>query len=682
MDPPEPVQPPDSRVLHVRGATLHPEPWVEVAGFRLRTATGMEAAARLLGREAFDVVVIDADALDGRPERLLSRIRGASLLVRGEPHDAELADTLETLGEACLLPASAPQSMQVRLVSLAAQRSRLVTSLGDHARELHGRATELEQARTRFRDVIERNADAILVVDRGGEIRFANTMAAHLFGHVRERLIGTPFGFPVVAGETTELDLLGPEGQRVVEMRVAESEWEGRDAYIATLRDVTEQKRAEEAARSLIREQTARSSAERAARRFRFMADASRLLSLPLEYTETLSTLAGLCVRDLADWAVIYALDETGAVQRLEVAHRDPARADAARALKEMPISPESANPVLSVLRTRQPSLLNDVDGVTLRELTDDERHLRIAEELGVTAILLVPLVARDREIGAIGLISSEPGKRFTEEDQSLASDLALHAALAVDNARLYREAQRANQAKSDLLAVISHDLRTPLNAIIGHSDLLTMGIPEALSEPCLQRVERIKAGATHLLFLIDQLLSYARLESGREEIYLQDTNANAIALEVVSVAEPLANERGLTLRLKAPSEKIGLRTDPDRVRQILLNLVGNAIKYTERGEVRLELRLENEDQVVFSVRDTGVGLSPEHLPRIFDPFWQVDPTQRSRNGGTGLGLSVVRRITRLLGGDVSVTSTLGAGSTFTVRLPRSGAAATPVAQG
>jgi signal transduction histidine kinase len=353
------------------------------------------------------------------------------------------------------------------------------------------------------------------------------------------------------------------------------------------------------------------------------------------------------------------------------VAHRDPTKAEAVAALREQPIDPSSAHPVLEVLRTRAPLLVTDVDAERLKGMARDELHLQLLRELGVASFMLVPLVAHGRELGAIGLVSSDPGRRFSEEDLAQANDLALRAALAVDNARLYDEAQKANLAKSNLLAVISHDLRTPLNSIIGHTQLLSMGIPDRLSEAGLERVDRIRVGATHLLYLIDQLLSFARLEAGSEDLHFQEVRADALAREVAAVVEPLALDRGLAFHLDLPEgTPLRLRTDPDRLRQVLLNLVGNAVKYTERGEVRLVLRPLEEGGVLFRVEDSGIGIRPEHLEKIFDPFWQVDPAQRASYGGTGLGLSVVRHVLRMLGGDVTVESCLGQGSTFAVRLP------------
>jgi signal transduction histidine kinase len=298
-----------------------------------------------------------------------------------------------------------------------------------------------------------------------------------------------------------------------------------------------------------------------------------------------------------------------------------------------------------------------------------------LLDELGVRSIIVVPMIARNHVLGAIMLVSANETDRFGVNDLALAEDLAFHAALAIDNARLYQEAQRANQTKSDFLAVISHDLRTPLNAIVGYADLLDEGIPDPLSDRSRESVRRIRTSAKHLHYLIKELLAFARLDAGHEDALLREVDACEVVRDVAAVVDPIASERHLFLRVNLPDAAVSLTTDADKLRQILLNLVGNAVKYTEQGEVRLEVREHSLEGVVINVQDTGVGIAPEHIDRIFEPFWQVDPTQRTRGGGTGLGLSVVRRLVQLLGGAISVRSTVGVGSTFTVTLPRAAAA-------
>ncbi len=535
--------------------------------------------------------------------------------------------------------------------------------------ELERRTRALERIEARFRDVIERNADAIVVVDGQGLIRFANDRAIALFGGTRAVLIGKPFGFPLVKDETTELDLLTDGAPRVAEMRVVESEWEGRTAYIASLRDVTERKRAEQGARDLIREQAARTAAEASAKRFRFLSESGSALTSSLNYHATLAALARVCVTGFADWAEVYAVEADGAVRRLETAHCEPARAPLVGALRGAAIPPKGSHPVLAVIRTRTPMLASRLSPELRASMIVDEGHERTVTELGMTSLIVIPMIARNRVLGAIALFSSDPRRRFNAEDLALAEDVGARAALAVDNALLYEEARRANQTKADFLAVVSHDLRTPLNAVMGYAELLAMGIPEPLPEAARERLQRIRTAAGHLLYLLDELLGFARLEAGREEVHPREVDVREVVREMEAVIEPLAASAGLAFQVDVPAAPVRVRTDPDKLRQILVNLGANAVKYTPRGEVRVVLREQAANRVIIRVSDTGIGIAPEHLDDIFEPFWQVNAGQRSANGGTGLGLSVVRGLVRLIGGEVSVESQPGNGSTFTVAI-------------
>ena len=653
--------------------------WTSLDGEPIGTvhaADAPQAHAQLQGAQ-FDAVVLDAallsaDGDDGAATfvaELRERAGGAALLALADARERVRHDG--SLGRFDgLLPRGVPAHVQSQILFWASERARLGAALDRRTNALHERDLELEQSRAHFRDVIERNADAIVVVDRRGTIRFANSMAAMLFRSSRDALVGTPFGHPVTAGETTELDLWRGGDPRVVEMRVVESEWDGEQAYIASLRDITERRQAEESARRLFREQAARTAAEIAAQRFRFLAEASTLLASSLDHRQTFAELAQMCVTSMADWVVIYVTDERGAPQRLELAHRDPARHELMRDLASEPIDPHGNHPVLTVLRTRAPVLATKLDESALRQIAQSERHFELLRALQINSFMIVPLIARDRCLGAMAFVAAESVPSFSEYDLAQAQDLALRAALAVDNSRLYREAQEANHAKTELLAVISHDLRTPLNAVIGYSELLEMGIPESLSEKGRQHVGRIRASARHLLYLIDELLSYARLDAGHEEVRPDEVDARVIANEIAAVVEPLARSR--KLRFHVDAESATLHTDPDKLRQILLNLASNAVKYTHEGEVRVEVRCMPDGSVTFRVSDTGVGIDEAHLPHIFQPFWQVHPTRGTPDGGTGLGLSVVRRLVQLLGGEVSVESRVGDGTAFTVTLPPS----------
>jgi len=255
---------------------------------------------------------------------------------------------------------------------------------------------------------------------------------------------------------------------------------------------------------------------------------------------------------------------------------------------------------------------------------------------------------------------------------------------------RLYSEVARANTAKSEFLANISHELRTPLNAIVGFVELLRDGVYGDLSPRQVPPVERIAASATHLRHLVDQVLDIAKMAAGRLEVHPEALALRPFVLNVASELESLINERGLSLSLAVGTTLPRVRTDPTHLRQILVNLLGNAVKYTPAGSISVRARaitassapgasaLEQHtpdgrrDWVVVQVVDTGVGIAPADQERIFEEFEQVNagPRGDSMQRGTGLGLTISRRLARLLGGELSVESELDRGSTFTLWLP------------
>jgi signal transduction histidine kinase len=216
----------------------------------------------------------------------------------------------------------------------------------------------------------------------------------------------------------------------------------------------------------------------------------------------------------------------------------------------------------------------------------------------------------------------------------------------------------------------MSHELRTPLTAVIGYADLLASETSGQLSPKQAEQVGRIRASAWHLVSIIDEILTFARVEAGREQVRRERLDAVEIARAACELLEPQARARGLELHADIPPGPLWIRSDPGKLRQILLNLLGNAVKFTDEGGVFLTVSPEGDDGLAFSVRDTGPGIPPEHVERIFEPFTQADQSATRLKGGTGLGLAVSRSLARLLGGDVTVESTLGVGSTFTLRLP------------
>ncbi len=408
-----------------------------------------------------------------------------------------------------------------------------------------------------------------------------------------------------------------------------------------------------------------------ARRRVEILAEAGNRLAASLDYRETVRAVARLAVPHLADWCFVEVQDEPGGPIRLLAAgHQDPAKVELAfDVMSRYPIRPDDPEGTARVLRTGEAQLLPEIPPEFPELLGHDDEHRRILAEVGFRSSLSVPLTVGGRTFGVLSLVQAESGRRFGEDDLPLARELAHRAALALENARLYEEALAANRAKSGFLATMSHELRTPLNAMIGYVDLLLMGIPEAIPDRARAQVERIRLASHHLLSIIEEILTFSRLEAGRETVVPEDVDLAAVIGEVTAIIEPLAAACGIAFRVPERVEPRTLRTDPRKLRQILVNLLGNAVKFTEEGSVAFDVERAG-GEVLLHVRDTGIGVDPRFHEMIFEAFRQVDDATTRSAGGTGLGLAVSRRLARLLGGDVTVESEVGAGSTFTVRLP------------
>ncbi len=411
-----------------------------------------------------------------------------------------------------------------------------------------------------------------------------------------------------------------------------------------------------------------RRAAEAEERRARFLAEAGQALAASLDYEATLATVARLAVPVVADWCAVDAVDARGRIRRLAIAHSDPARVEMAWKLHHAyPSRPD--DPVPRVIRTRQPELAPEIPDALLEAAAYDEAHLVTLRSLRLTSYMVVPLVARGRSLGAITLLTAESGRRLGPADLSLAEALAHRAALAVDNARLYREAEEANRIKDEFLATLSHELRTPLNALLGWVTLLRTGRLDArTTERALESIER----NTRLqVRLIEDLLDVSRIMAGKLAL---DARASALApliTAAVEAAQPAAAAKGIRLTVALDATAGPVWGDPARLQQVVWNLLSNAVKFTPAGGA-VDIRLERSGgDAVVTVADTGQGIEPEFLPHAFERFRQADSGSTRAHGGLGLGLAIVRHLVELHGGTVHADSAgPGRGATFSVRLP------------
>ena len=279
------------------------------------------------------------------------------------------------------------------------------------------------------------------------------------------------------------------------------------------------------------------------------------------------------------------------------------------------------------------------------------------------------PLIAHGDVLGVLLIQRLSRAAAFTEREERRLRAIADHAAIALWKTRLLEEVREANRSKSEFMAVISHELRTPLTALTGYEELLSDEVFGPLTEQQQSAIERMRTSTELLTLLIDEVLTVARLEAGREVVRPAPGSVRDVVSAATAVLEPLALDKGLALRVSEPEQPVQLRTDGEMVRRILVNLGANAIKFTDHGRVEIEAAADGAE-LKFIVRDTGIGIAPEDLPRLFRPFTQLDSGVTRRYGGTGLGLYISQRLATLLGGRLTVESAVGEGSAFTLRIP------------
>jgi signal transduction histidine kinase len=295
-----------------------------------------------------------------------------------------------------------------------------------------------------------------------------------------------------------------------------------------------------------------------------------------------------------------------------------------------------------------------------------------------VTSLLTVPLVVAEERIGALTFCFAASGRRHSAAHLELARELGEQVAIALRHARLYEaeqrargEAESANRTKAEFLAAMSHELRTPLNAIAGYVDLLDLGVYGGLTEAQRGTLARVRANQAHLLALINDLLSFASLDSGAVAFEVASIDLDEFLTGLDPLLTPQAEAKEVTLSLRGVSRGLRVLADPERLRQILLSLLGNAIKFTPSGgSVRLAARPAGSWAEV-EVRDTGPGIAPELQDVVFNPFVQLDRRLDRPQDGVGLGLAISRDLARGMGGEVTLRSAPGEGSIFTLRLPR-----------
>ncbi len=566
-----------------------------------------------------------------------------------------------------ILPAAAPWS----LLALAAIALASLFLLVRRRRRIEA---DLRFTRAKFKGMIGIATDAIISINEKHRITDFNAGAEQIFGYAADEVLGRPLaillperfrdiherhiaGFadaPVAArrmGERRDVDIVGRrrDGEQFpAEAAISKIHVEDRWIFTVVLRDITQRRRREEGQRLL--------------------ATAGSLLSASLDYDATLQSVASVALGHLGDWCAIYLREEDGVVRRVHAAHADPEQRAQLGVLEAHRVI-EVPHPARTAIDQGLAVRLDRIDESVRDEMSTSPEHRRAIDALGMASMLAVPLVARGRTVGAIAFYSATAA-RYGEDDVDLAEELARRAALALDNARLYREARQAITARNEVLSVVSHDLGNPLAAIfIGTRLLLRNLSDEDRERAAWDYLETIRVSAEQMQRLIDDLLEVQRIESGRLSLEWDRHSAATLVKDAVTRIEPIAAEAMIGLEQEVTPDLPPVRGDRERLLQVFGNLLGNAVKFTPAGgRIVVAARVEGTGWVRFLVRDSGPGIPSEQLEHVFDRFWQGKRSSGRR--GAGLGLAIARGIVEAHGGVIQASSEIGVGTTLSFTLP------------
>ena len=534
-------------------------------------------------------------------------------------------------------------------------------------------------------------ADGVVLQREDGTFVFANDAAARMAGfasaseylgaqpfEIAQRLTvldadGQPFPHEQLPGRRTFRGELAPE--MVVQFRRAdtgEPRWsrtrarlvrgvDGARLALSIFHDITEELRSRD--------------------RLRFLAEAGAQLAGALDVDETLKSLVRVASNTLADWAVVLLIDEDGAIQHIASAHREPEKDVLSRSLHATQLRHASGAKLLwEAIRTREPMLLPVVTDELMAESARNPEHLAMLRGMGLSSLLYAPMIGRDRVQGAIALFMAGSGRSLGEEDKAIATEMARRASLVLENARLYREAHDAIQARDELLSIASHELRTPVTAIRGVAQM-TLRARErgTLDDARLARaLDQLLHASQRLVTLTDDLLDVSRLQTGRFELRPETVNLGAFVADFVERFAAQLDEQHQVALVVAPPDPpasvLIVQADPARLEQVLANLLSNAVKYTPTGGAITVSVAQDDESGQIAVRDDGIGLPTGSEEAIFQPFGRATNAAHRQIPGMGLGLYICRQIVERHGGRIWAESPGdGLGTTIHVWLPRAG---------
>jgi PAS domain S-box-containing protein len=527
------------------------------------------------------------------------------------------------------------------------------------------------EAQARLAAIVESSEDAIVGKTLDSTILSWNTAAERLFGYTAEEAVGRSITILIPAERQDEEDFIMERlrrGERIEHYETVRIAKDGRLLDVSlTISPIRDRSGRIVGAAKIARDVTARRWAEQATR---FLADASAALAELTDYRSTLQKVGDLAVPLFADWCAVDVLEADGSIRRLALTHGDAAQRRLADELRaRYPPQPGDSDSPMRALRTGEPEWRQSIPDSLLEEAARDGDHLALLRQLGLRCSLSVPLRSRTRTLGVLTCAMAGSGRTYSASDLAIVEDLAHRAVIAIENASLLATLKEADSRKDEFLAMLAHELRNPLAPIRNAVQIFRVKAP---ATPELRwATEVIERQVHQMTRLVDDLLDVSRITRGKIELRKERVELAAVIDSAVEASGPLIEKWGHELTVEVPPLPIHVEADPTRLAQVVSNLLNNAAKYTDQGG-SIWLTAEQKDgDALIRVRDTGAGIPPEMLQRIFDMFTQVDHTLERSEGGLGIGLTLVQQLVEMHGGAVEARSAgLGQGSEFIVRLP------------
>jgi len=659
----------------------------------VRAESGLDALRLLLNQE-FALIILDVDMpiMNGFETAALIRQREKSrhtpiifltAINKAEQHVFKGYSlggvdylTKPFVPEVLLAKVTAFVELHKKSVEVKRQAKLLQQMVSDLAKsndEIRKLNVELQSERDFVSTVLDSAESIVVVLDASYRIVRASRAFERTLGYSHDEVQGQTLNSFFVASESLENTSESENYWRSKDGTVRLIAWSKTtltaNHVILTGNDITERKRTEQQREQFIRAEAARAEAEASERRSAFLAEAGTMLAGTLDYERTLINISRLAIPTFADWCFVYSALNGHEITSGLIAHVDPEKEHLAQ---QVEIRPEDlsneALPVVRVFQTGRPELFADINDGDLRQTVSDKTKYEALKQLGLRSAVVVPIPGRHSVLGVIGFASATPN-RYASTELIFAQDLARRISLALENARLYREAQEANRAKDEFLATLSHELRTPLNAILGWTQILrSKRLDEVTTVRAFEAIERnAKAQAE----LIEDMLDVSRIITGRIRLEMQPVRLSEAIEAALDAVRPAADAKGIRLECDLLPDRGIISGDQHRLQQIVWNLLSNAVKFTPAaGVVRIKLEY-NDLEARLTVSDTGRGITPQFLPFVFDRFRQAETMVNRTAGGLGLGLSIARHLVELHGGLIEASSEgEGRGATFTVTLP------------